>query len=102
PVTPKATAARSAATAGTLIRPVSSHDGTRVSGREIRKRRGRRKWSTAMITVAHGTVIARNVANLNQPLTKWKLTRSAAITPPPATIRHVNGRRQYFQPPTRF
>ena len=102
PVTPKKTATSSATTAGTLISPVSSHDGTRVSGREIRNIRGKRKWSTAMITVALGTVIARNVATLNQPLMKWKFTRSAAITPPPATIRHVKARCQRRQPPIRF
>jgi hypothetical protein len=101
-VTPKKTAASSATTAGTLISPASCQAGTRVSGREIRKSRGSRKWSTAMITVAEGTVIARKVATLNQPFRKWKFTRSAAITPPPATSRHVYGRRHRLQPPSRF
>jgi hypothetical protein len=51
----------------------------------MRNRRGSRKWSTTMITVADGTEMARKVATLNQPLRKWKLTRSAAMTPPMAT-----------------
>ena len=55
-----------------------------------------------MITVADGTVTARKPATLNQPLMKWKFTSHAPITPPPATSRHVYGRRQSRQPPTRF
>jgi hypothetical protein len=51
-VTPKKTAASSAITAGRLIAPASCQDGTRVSGREIRKRRGSTKWSTASHEVA--------------------------------------------------
>src|SRR2546421_11581433 len=67
PVTPKKTAPSSASVAGQLIRPTSSQPGTCVSGREIRNSRGSRKWSTHMITVADGTVIARKGATLNQP-----------------------------------
>src|SRR2546421_1457532 len=69
PVTPKKTAPSSAITAGRLIAPASCHEGTFVSGREIRNRRGSRKWSTHMITVADGTVIARKLATLNHPST---------------------------------
>src|SRR4051812_41351183 len=68
-IAPYATAASSETTAGMLIFPASCHDGTLSSGREMLNRPGRTKWSTAMITVAHGTVIARNVATSNQPFT---------------------------------
>ena len=50
--------------AGQFAKPVSSHAGTAVSGREMRNQRGSRKWSTAMIIVAHGTVIARKRRDL--------------------------------------
>src|SRR5581483_4428921 len=89
PVTPKNTAMSSDAVAGQLINPACSHDGTFTSGRVIWNMRGSRKWSTAMITVADGTVTARKLATLNQPSMKWKFTRSAAITPPPATSTQV-------------
>src|SRR4051812_10045369 len=86
---PKKTAPQRAIRPGQLTHAVCDHDGIFTSGREIPNQRGSRKWSIAMITLAVGTVIARNAATLKKPLVKWKLTSQAERQPPAAMIRHV-------------
>ena len=68
---PKKTAPQSAISPGQLTHAVWDHDGIFTSGREIPNQRGSRKWSMNMITLAVGTVIARNAATLKKPFVKW-------------------------------
>ena len=64
---PKNTEIARARIAGQLPIDASLHFGIWISGREIPNMRGSRKWSTHMITVAHGAVTARNAATLKKP-----------------------------------
>ena len=68
---PKKTEPQSAISAGQLNHAVSVHAGILRSGREMPNQRGSRKWSMNMITLAVGTVIARNAATLKKPFVKW-------------------------------